>query len=84
MFVAHRTITHLAGLKEDLVRMEREKMTVDSERQNLSQNLQLTEAARSKLDDEAKRLSGEKQDLTDQYNALQRKLAAVSEELNQV
>lgn len=66
------------------MRIEREKMTVDSERCTLSQNLVLTESARAKLEEEAKRLAGEKQELTDQYNALQRKLATVSEELNQV
>ena len=66
------------------MRLEREKLDLDSERCGLSHSLQLAETARGKLEEAIRRLQQEKQETSEQLSLSNRQKAVVSDELMQV
>ena len=70
-------------MKEELIKLEREKLDLESERCALSQSVMLSEAAREKQDEAIRRLQQEKQEITEQLALNNRQKAVLSDELIQ-
>lgn len=55
-------------MREELVRVEQEKMDLDTEKMGLNQTLELSEMTRQQLEDEIQVLVRDKADVTEQLN----------------
>lgn len=58
------------GLREELVRVEQEKLDLDSEKSGITQTLELTEESRERLEEEIVALNKDRAELTEQLNAV--------------
>ncbi len=71
-------------MKEELIKLEREKLELERERCGLSQSVVLGEASREKQDEAIHRIQQEKQEANEQLALNNRQKAVLSDELLQV